>query len=65
MTGILILTAFTLTIIAILGRSTAGGKHRQIVRTKLDLLAAAGSSKPFAHKPLRTPPPRDHHRLAA
>ena len=40
-------------------------KTRQVVRTKLDLLAAAASAQPFAHKPLRMPPPRNHHRLAA
>lgn len=76
MTGILILAVLALTIIAALEyggrhsntgsrRSDTSHRTRQIVKTKLDLLAAAGSSKPFTHKPLRTPRPRNTHRLAA
>ena len=66
MTGIVVLSALALIIVAVLGHtSRQPTRTRRILRTKLDLLAAAGSARPFAHKPLRNVPPRDHHRLAA
>ncbi len=66
MTGIVVLLALALTIVAVLGHiSRQPTRSRRVLRTKLDLFAAAGSAQPFAHKPLRNVPPRDHHRLAA
>jgi hypothetical protein len=66
MTGILILAVLALTIVAALEYSNrrnadatsaagnAGGwtrSDRDVARTKLDLLALAGKTEPFAHKP--------------
>ena len=66
MTGFVVLTTLALIILAVLGRSSRQPtRARRMLRTKLDLFAAAGSSQPFAHKPMRHVPPRDHHRLAA
>ena len=75
MTGILILAVLALAIVAALEYShrrhatgVAAGSwtrnDRDVARTKLDLLALAGSAKPFTHKPATTPSAVVHLRRA-
>lgn len=79
MTGILILAVLALAIVAALEYShrrhadgTSAASHsgswtrndRDVARTKLDLLALAGKSEPFSHKPFEAPARRPrvfHH----
>jgi hypothetical protein len=69
MTGIIVLVVLALAVIAALESSnrrhaTGFGNgpdgswvadDRDLARTKLDLLALAGTAEPFTHKPLATP----------